>query len=75
MQIVHVASATVTVPFVDGIAYARWRLSFPRTCAALVDRADAADVRADVLDAVRSVHGANPVILELPVHYTVSRLA
>jgi SAM-dependent methyltransferase len=73
LQVGHVASATVTVPFVDAIAYTRWRLSFPRTCAALVGRGDAAEVRADVLDAVTGAHGAGPVLLELPVHYTVSR--
>jgi SAM-dependent methyltransferase len=73
LQVTHVAAATVTVPFLDAIAYTRWRLSFPRTCAALVGREDAAAVRADVLEAVVGAHGASPVLLELPVHYTVSR--
>lgn len=74
LEVTHLTASTVTLPFVDAPSYARWRLSLRGTCSALVERGDAAAVRADVLEAVTAAHGGGPVILELPVHYTVSRL-
>ena len=74
LHVTHVADGVVTLPFVDAVEYARWRLSLPATVATLVGRADAPDIRADVLQAVGAHDGGAPVILALPVRYAVSHL-